>query len=200
MLRSYKRKSSSTIRIIGGRWRGSRLHVLDRKGLRPTPDRVRETLFNWLSMDISGARVLDCFAGAGGLGFEGASRGAQNVTMVEIDRKISANLNIQCERLQADNISIENRDILEFLDQSQACNDPACYDLVFIDPPYAAPELRSATLQKLIERHLLSEGAKIYLEWPLDQKVSLNDFELTGIRQKITGHINYTLAKWSGTG
>lgn len=156
-------------------------------------------------MDIPGARVLDCFAGAGALGLEAASRGAQHVTLVDIDRKISTNLEKQGIRLQADNISIENRDILEFLGQSQACNDlacndRACYDLVFIDPPYSEQNLRAATLEKLIERQLLCAGAKIYLEWPNDQRMPLNNFELTWIRQKIAGHVNYAVAQWAGTG
>ncbi|MCP4076158.1 MAG: 16S rRNA (guanine(966)-N(2))-methyltransferase RsmD [Gammaproteobacteria bacterium] len=190
-----KQPRKSQIRIIAGQWRGSRLDVLDKKGLRPTPDRVRETLFNWLNMDVPGANVLDCFAGAGGLGFEAASREARQVTMVDNDRLITSNLSRLCERLGADNIRVVTGDVLDFLESSDEC-----YNLVFIDPPYDLPELRSKVLDELIDRKLLSAGALIFIEWPIEQEMQLNHADLTWVKQKKAGRVSYAIAKWSRTG
>ncbi|MDJ0833412.1 MAG: 16S rRNA (guanine(966)-N(2))-methyltransferase RsmD [Gammaproteobacteria bacterium] len=181
----------SAIRIIGGRWRGSRLAVLDKPGLRPTPDRVRETLFNWLAVDIPGARVLDCFSGAGGLGFEAASREARAVVMVDRDHEIIAQLRANAERLQADDIEIQHCDIMQYLGQASGC-----FDVVFIDPPYADQALRSLTLQRLIERDLLCPGARIYLEWPSAEDMPLEDAGLHWVRQKTAGQVTYAIAQW----
>ena len=94
------------VRIIGGQWRRSRLPVPDAPGLRPTPDRVRETLFNWLGQDLSGWRCLDAFAGSGALGFEAASRGAARVLLVEQDRRLAEGLRAVKERLNADAVEV----------------------------------------------------------------------------------------------
>ncbi len=187
--------AKSLIRIIGGQWRGSRLEVLDKKGLRPTPDRIRETLFNWLTLDVAGALVLDCFSGAGGLGMEAASREAKQVTLVDKDYSITANLTKICERLAAANTRVVNSDVLKYLDTVNQC-----YNLVFIDPPYDLPELRSQVLEKLINRKLLCEDALIYLEWPVEQEMQLNHSNLIWVKQKSAGRVNYAIAKWSGTG
>lgn len=141
-----------------------------------------------------GASVLDCFAGAGGLGLEAASRDAATVTLVEVDRQIAANLDRQCQRLQAENVSVVAADILQFLD-----NTTGNYDLVFIDPPYADPGLRSATLQKLINGRHLNQGCKIYLEWPVGEQVQLNHPDLAWVKQKKAGQIEYAIAQWSVT-
>jgi len=169
--------------------------VLDKKGLRPTPDRVRETLFNWLNRDVPGANVLDCFAGAGGLGLEAASREARQVTMVDNDRVITSNLSRLCERLRADNTRVVTSDVLEFLKTTDAC-----YDLVFIDPPYDFPELRSKVLDELIDRKLLSKGALIFIEWPIEQEMELNHADLIWIKQKKAGRVSYAIAQWGRTG
>lgn len=190
-----QKQSGSQIRIIAGLWRGSKLDVLDKDGLRPTPDRIRETLFNWLNMDVPGARVLDCFAGAGGLGVEAASRGARQVTMVEKDRNISNSLSNLCHRLGATNTTVVNSDVKAFLGSCQEC-----YDLVFIDPPYSQPDLRRTVLAELVSRKLLSSNAKIYLEWPVEQEMQLNHADLTWVKQKKAGRVSYAIAQWSGTG
>ncbi len=190
-----KAAGRSAIRIIGGRWRGSRLEVLDKPGLRPTPDRVRETLFNWLAMDIPGARVLDCFAGAGGLGFEAASREAQQVVLVDQDVQVLQRLQQHGERLGADNIEFYRGDILDYLQLADGC-----FDLVFIDPPYADAALRTLTLQKLIERQLLCRAAKVYLEWPVDEQLSVDFAGLDWIRQKTAGQVNYAIAQSDRSG
>src|SRR6476659_5188320 len=101
-----KRKASNEVRIIGGRFKRSKLPVLDKPGLRPTPDRVRETLFNWLGQDLSGWRCLDAFAGSGALGLEAASRGAAQVTLVEQDPQLVAQLRAVLARLDAQGVEV----------------------------------------------------------------------------------------------
>ncbi len=191
MSRKQAKASGNTIRIIAGRWRGTRLEVLDKPGLRPTPDRVRETLFNWLALDIPGARVLDCFSGAGGLGFEAASREAKHVVMVDNNKQVCDQLRYNAERLQTDNIELQYGDILQYLAQAESC-----FDVVFIDPPYAEKDLRSLVLQQLIERNLLCHGARVYLEWPLAEAMPLEHAGLQWVRQKTAGQVNYAIAQW----
>jgi 16S rRNA (guanine(966)-N(2))-methyltransferase RsmD len=121
------------VRIIGGQWRRSLLPVADKPGLRPTPDRVRETLFNWLGQDLSGWRVLDAFAGSGALGFEAASRGAAEVLLVEQDGELVRLLNASRERLKATNLRAQRGDGMSVLRGSVAR-----YELVLLDPPFGA--------------------------------------------------------------
>ena len=163
--------------------------------MRPTPDRVRETVFNWLSLYITGSQVLDCFAGAGGLGLEAASREASHVTLVDIDKQITANLKTQCDRLKADAVTIYTGDVLMYLDSVTES-----FDLVFIDPPYQVPALRDQIISRLIERELLKNGARIYLEWPSDQEMKLNSEKLRWIKQKTAASVCYALAQWGDSG
>ncbi len=165
--------------------------MLDREGLRPTPDRIRETVFNWLASDIRNASVLDCCAGAGGLGLEAASRAAAQVTLVELDRAAAAHLKEQSERLKFSNVSVQCVDIQQFLNKvSQK------YDLIFIDPPYASPQLRDSILQLLLQNDLMNDGCLIYLEWPKGQKMQLNHENLIWIKQKNAGQVEYAIAQW----
>ncbi|WP_374569534.1 16S rRNA (guanine(966)-N(2))-methyltransferase RsmD [Ideonella sp.] len=121
------------VRIIGGQWRRSLLPVADKPGLRPTPDRVRETLFNWLGQDLSGWRVLDAFAGSGALGFEAASRGAAEVLLVEQEGELVRLLNASRERLKAANLRVQRGDGMAALRSAHAR-----YELVLLDPPFGA--------------------------------------------------------------
>ncbi|HEY4068725.1 MAG TPA: 16S rRNA (guanine(966)-N(2))-methyltransferase RsmD [Burkholderiaceae bacterium] len=123
------------VRIIGGQWKRSKLPVSDLPGLRPTPDRVRETLFNWLGQDLAGWRCLDAFAGSGALGFEAASRGADQVVLLERDRRLAASLNESKTRLKAGALRVEAVDALAWM----ARCPPESFELVFIDPPFDAP-------------------------------------------------------------
>lgn len=145
------------VRIIGGQWKRSKLPVADRPGLRPTPDRVRETLFNWLGADLSGWRCLDAFAGSGALGFEAASRGADEVVLLERDRHLVASLNQSRERLKAQALRIEAADALSWM--------PGCgaqrFELVFIDPPFDA-QLFDKALAAAVR--LVVPGGFVYLE------------------------------------
>jgi 16S rRNA (guanine(966)-N(2))-methyltransferase RsmD len=145
------------VRIIGGAWKRSRLPVPHRPGLRPTPDRVRETLFNWLGQDLSGWRVLDAFAGSGALGFEAASRGAREVLLLETDPGLVRALQASRERLKAGQLRIEQVDALRWMGRAE----PAGFDLVMLDPPFGA-DLFGAALQAA--RPLLAAHGCIYLE------------------------------------
>ncbi|MBC7957344.1 MAG: 16S rRNA (guanine(966)-N(2))-methyltransferase RsmD [Cytophagales bacterium] len=149
--------SSHEVRIIGGQWKRSKLPVANTPGLRPTPDRVRETLFNWLGQHLDGWRCLDAFAGSGALGFEAASRGATEVTLIERDSKLVRGLHAVRERLEADTVRIEVADALAWMARSA----PDRFELVFIDPPFDAnlfePALKAAA-------RVVVPGGFIYLE------------------------------------
>jgi 16S rRNA (guanine966-N2)-methyltransferase len=157
------RKKPGTVRIIGGRWRGRRLPVPDLPGLRPSGDRSRETLFNWLAPYIHGARCADLFAGTGVLGLEAASRGAASVVLVEKAGPAARALKENAERLQAGEsrgvISVLHSDAFLWLESL----GPACLDLVFIDPPFEAG-LEEKTLEQLALGDALEPGGLAYLE------------------------------------
>lgn len=146
------------MRIIAGRWRGRRLPVADVPGLRPTPDRSRETLFNWLAPRLAGANCLDLFAGSGALGFEALSRGAQTLTMVERDAQVARQLRDSAALLGAERLDLRRADALTFLN---APGRP--FEVVFLDPPF-----RQGLLPPCIERlhrgGWLAADADIYIE------------------------------------
>ena len=181
----------SQVRIIGGKWRGRKLPVIDAAGLRPTPDRVRETLFNWLAPDCRGASVLDCFAGSGVLGFEALSRGAERLVALERHPQAIANLQLQAERLETGAIEILRGDALGSIGQLRQK-----FDIVFIDPPYAEPQLRGQVFRLLEEQHCLQSGARIYFEWPDSESFDLPSPSLQWLKQKNAGQVNYAIAEW----
>ncbi len=154
-----KKAHSGEIRLIGGRWKRTRLPVASKPGLRPTPDRVRETLFNWLGQDLSGRRCIDAFAGTGALGFEAASRGAAQVRLVEQDSALVAQLKLVQLKLQASAMQIERGDGIAALRQLA----PASMDVVFLDPPFDSG-LFEAALQAAT-RAVAGTGY-VYLEAP----------------------------------
>ena len=147
------------IRIIGGLWKRTKLKVADKPGLRPTPDRVRETVFNWLGQDLSGLRCLDAFAGTGALGFEAASRGAQEVQLVEQDGALVEQLKKTQAQLQASAVHVVRGDGVSAIRQAA----PGSLDVIFIDPPFDAPLFEPAL--GACARALASEGW-VYLESP----------------------------------
>jgi 16S rRNA (guanine(966)-N(2))-methyltransferase RsmD len=165
-----KVQPSHEIRIIGGQWRRTRLKVLDKPGLRPTPDRVRETLFNWLGQDLSGWRCVDAFAGTGVLGLEAASRGAAQVLLVEQDAMLVRDLQENATRLKASMVSVQRGDAVSTLGRLPA----GSVDLVFIDPPFDGPWFEPAL--KAAAR-AIPVGGWIYLEapvaWPADALAAL---------------------------
>ena len=147
------------VRIIGGQWKRTKLPVRDRPGLRPTPDRVRETLFNWLGQDLTGLRCVDAFAGTGALGFEAASRGAAHVLLVEQDAQLVDLLRATKEKLQAGAVEVRRGNALSAL----ASLAPSSIDVVFVDPPFDAG-LWDKALRAAVPA-LAPEGF-IYLEAP----------------------------------
>ncbi|ROR34236.1 16S rRNA (guanine(966)-N(2))-methyltransferase RsmD [Inmirania thermothiophila] len=148
------------VRIVGGCWRGRRLPVPSVPGLRPTPDRVRETLFNWLAPRIAGAACLDLFAGSGALGLEAASRGAARVVLVERDARLAQALRARLVELGAEGVEVVRADVLRWL----ACTPPVPFDVVFVDPPYAA-RLQGPVLARLA-RGWVRPGGWVYVEQP----------------------------------
>ena len=147
------------VRLIGGQWKRSKLPVADKPGLRPTPDRVRETLFNWLGQDLSGWVVLDAFAGSGSLGFEAASRGAQLVQMIEADTQLARSLRATAQRLQAASVQVTQADALAWMARATR----AQFDLVLLDPPFEAQLFEAAWRGAM---PLLRPGGWLYLEAP----------------------------------
>lgn len=154
------KRSAGQVRIIGGSLRGRRMPVPDVPGLRPTPDRVRETLFNWLSPYMAGARVLDLFAGTGALGLEAASRGAAAVTLVESQRAAQAALQATLQRLALPAVRLVTGDALAFL-----ASGAGEYDVIFLDPPFAAGLLVPA-LDAIQQHGRLAPGGYCYVEQP----------------------------------
>lgn len=171
-------KGSGEIRIIGGQWKRTRLAVAQRPGLRPTPDRVRETLFNWLGQDLSGWRCLDAFAGTGALGFEAASRGAASVQLVESDAALVAQLHTLQQRLQATAMRVQRGDGVAALKQAA----PASLDLVLLDPPFDS-DLFNPALQAAAQA--VAADGFVYLEAPR----AWNDEELAAWGLAVYRHL-----------
>ncbi|MEP6971323.1 MAG: 16S rRNA (guanine(966)-N(2))-methyltransferase RsmD [Betaproteobacteria bacterium] len=183
--------SDHTVRIVGGRWKRSRLPVANKAGLRPTPDRVRETVFNWLGQDLAGWSCFDAFAGTGALGFEAASRGATAVTLVEQDRALVLQLVAAKERLGADMVQIQRGDGVSAL--ARLSGDSM--DLVLLDPPFDAdlyePSLRAAA-------GAVRPGAFVYLEAPTAwSDAMLGSWGLTVVRHLKAGAVHAHLLRKS---
>ncbi len=147
----------NSVRIIGGTWRSRVIRFPDASGLRPSPDRVRETLFNWLGQDLTGLACLDLFAGSGALGFEAASRGASSVVMLETAPEAAAALRANASLLDAKSWRLAAGDALEFLRSHRA----GLFDVVFVDPPFA-----SGLIERVLPLlpGLLAPGARVYVE------------------------------------
>ncbi|WP_237059647.1 16S rRNA (guanine(966)-N(2))-methyltransferase RsmD [Microbulbifer sediminum] len=169
MSRNRQRKAPqqplSQLRIIGGDWRGRRLQFAPVEGLRPTGDRLRETLFNWLQFRLPGARCLDLFAGSGALGLEALSRGAAVVDFVELNRRAADTLRAQLQLLDTDRGTVHHQGALDFL-----AGDRGPYDIAFLDPPFAA-DLWQPSLAALRQR--LAPDARVYVETPRDTPLPL---------------------------
>lgn len=146
------------IRIIAGKWRGRKLDVIDAPDLRPTPDRVRETLFNWLQQEIVGARCLDLFAGTGALAFEALSRGASEVVMIESDPKIVESLKQHAALLKSENHTIQLADVMSWLKQGIKG-----FDIIFLDPPFNQGYIEKCCAL-IIEESLLNPDGLVYIE------------------------------------
>jgi 16S rRNA (guanine966-N2)-methyltransferase len=179
---------ANQVRIIAGTWRGRRLSFAPVPGLRPTPDRVRETLFNWLAPVIRGARCLDLYAGSGALGLEAASRGAAEVVLVENDRQVVVALERQRESLGAHQVSVVRAEVLQWL------SSPAsAFDIVFLDPPFRRGMLLPC-IKQLESCGWLSDQARVYIEAEKGLVPELpENWEL--LRSKVAGQVGYHLAR-----
>jgi 16S rRNA (guanine966-N2)-methyltransferase len=175
------------LRIIGGEWRGRKLSFPALPGLRPTSDRVRETLFNWLRDVVPGARCLDLFAGSGALGFEALSRGAEFVTMVDQNPAVVTEITTHIHTLKAANARVTQADALTFLQ-----GPPSPYDIVFLDPPFQS-RLLEPCLALLAERGWLAPSAWLYIE--ADRRTPLPSMapDWTLLRSKQAGQVGYYL-------
>ncbi|MCQ8879562.1 16S rRNA (guanine(966)-N(2))-methyltransferase RsmD [Pseudoalteromonas shioyasakiensis] len=173
------------IRIISGQFRGRKLPVKDVQGLRPTTDRIKETVFNWLMQDTRDAKVLDCFAGSGGLGFEALSRFARCATFLEMDKSAAGQLTANVNMLKLDNATVNCTDSLHHLKQNP---NEQQFDLVFVDPPFRQ-NLAKPCCDLLIKNNWLSEQAVIYVE----VESELNNLDLPSnwllLKEKVAGQV-----------
>ncbi|QXP85291.1 16S rRNA (guanine(966)-N(2))-methyltransferase RsmD [Methylococcus sp. Mc7] len=175
------------LRIIGGLWRSRRIRFAPEPGLRPTPDRVRETVFNWLQNHVAGAVCLDLFAGSGALGFEAASRGAARVVQVERNPKVCAVLKQSCAMLDAGQITVVCAEAMKFL-----AGRPEAFDLVFLDPPFRTGQV-GPCCRRLEDGGWLKPGARTYVEaeaGPQPEGIPANWMLL---REKVSGDVAYRL-------
>ncbi|TWX53812.1 16S rRNA (guanine(966)-N(2))-methyltransferase RsmD [Colwellia hornerae] len=183
---SAKPNNKGSIRIIAGLYRGRKLPVLMAEGLRPTTDRVKETVFNWLMPYIQDSLCLDCFAGSGGLGFEALSRGASHVSFVELNKAAAQQLLENQRLLKSANVSIVNSDVLGFIEKNTNK-----FDIVFIDPPFRK-NLVEQTAKQLNE-HSLADNALIYVEMESEQNNQQLPINWTLLKEKIAGQVVYRL-------
>ncbi len=179
----------NTLRIIGGEWRGRRIRFPGKGGIRPTPDRVRETLFNWLAAAIPGSRCLDLFAGSGALGLEALSRGAASATFIERDRENAVRLQETATLLAPGRASVVQANALTWL-----AGAPSAYDIVFLDPPFDAGIL-AESMRLLESRGWLAGEAYIYIEMPAGQGAPVLPAGWIAHRSGRAGAVGYHLAR-----
>ena len=186
-----KPQDRNRFRIIAGQWRGRVLKFADVEDIRPTADRVRETLFNWLQSEIVGANCLDLFAGSGALGFEALSRGAASLTSLELSHQACQTLQENIQTLQTENSHLINANALDWLSSNPATQ---AFDIVFLDPPFNKDYLQTCCAQ-LENGSWLADNAFIYLE----SKASLKNIELPKrwqlIKEKKAGQVFYAACR-----
>ena len=185
-----KGKGAGQLRIIAGEWRGRKLPVADLPGLRPTSDRVRETVFNWLSLYVPGAHVLDCFSGTGALSLEALSRGAASAVMLEKAGPAAQTLKANLSTLKSDKGLVVNTDSLQWLQQKASQR----FDLVFLDPPFRM-ELLQSTCELLESNGYLSENCLIYIEAEKELVPFPVPASWQPLKSKTAGQVCFTL--WS---
>ena len=183
------RSQAGRLRIVAGNWRSRLLDIADVEGLRPTSERVRETLFNWLAPHIQGARCLDAYAGTGALGLEALSRGARSVLFLERSRVAAKQLRRNIELLDARGATVCEGDARNYLRNAAASQ----YDIAFVDPPFA-DDLHEETCRLLNEKRLLADGAYVYLELPKGGDVTLpRGWQI--LKDKKAGNVRYMLVR-----
>ena len=181
------RAATGQIRIIGGQWRGRKLPVPDSPGLRPTTDRVRETLFNWLAPSMVDAHCLDCFAGSGALGLEALSRYAASATLLEMERSVAQQLQQNLATLKAVNAKVVNTNTLTFL-----ANPGTPHTIAFIDPPFRKGMLEE-TVRLLENNGWLADDALVYIESEVENGLPPVPAHWQLHREKVAGQVAYRL-------
>ncbi len=181
------RSSEHVVRIGAGKLRGRLLNVIDANGLRPTPDRVRESVFNWIGDKCKGARALDLFAGSGAMGFEAWSRGASRVTLVEKNPECAMQLAKEADGLNG--VEIVNDDAISYLEKADGV-----FSLVFLDPPYSS-DLLGKSLKVLISKNLLDNDSLIYVEMSSSSSVSVPGYAC--LKEQVAGKVKYAIWKKS---
>jgi 16S rRNA (guanine966-N2)-methyltransferase len=180
------KQPESTLRIIGGAHRGRKLPIANLEGLRPTSDRIRETVFNWLQFDMPGLRVLDLFAGTGALGLEALSRDAESAVFIEPQAPAAANIRQSLSTLNISNAQVVSATAEQYL---KGTAEP--FDLVFVDPPFAAG-LWESTLLTLVSEGWLNAGALVYVECPANEGFELPK-AFTTLKDKTGGKVRFRL-------
>jgi len=183
--------TKGSIRIIAGKHRGRKLPVLMAEGLRPTTDRVKETVFNWLIPYIQDTKCLDCFAGSGSLGFEAMSRGAQKVTLLELNKTAVNQLKANKQLLKAESIDINQVNTLEYLK-----TNIEAYDLIFLDPPFRKQLIAQCAV--LLNSGWLAENALIYVEMEVNENSPQLPDNWNLLKEKIAGQVSYQLYQYQG--
>lgn len=185
---------SGQLRIIAGQWRGRRLSFPEIPGLRPTGDRIRETLFNWLGAELAGARCLDLFAGSGALGMEALSGGAAHCDFVERNEKAAAALNAHLDTLSArPRGRVYREDAAQFLARQSLSSENGPYDIVFLDPPFATNQLQQ-TCEMLVASGTLTDQTLVYVEHSAKHSPALPPL-WSQLRSKRSGAVVYTLQR-----
>jgi 16S rRNA (guanine966-N2)-methyltransferase len=188
-----KKPRPGRLRIVAGKWRSRLLDIAVVPGLRPTSERVRETLFNWLAPCIQGARCLDLYAGTGALGFEALSRGATQVVFVENSRRAAAAIEKSAKTLDASGALIHCGDATDYLRNAS----PADFDIVFLDPPFADDRLGDLCRQ-IDEYGILAPGGRVYLEQDRTKPEVALPVRWRLLKNKTAGNVRYMLAGFAG--
>lgn len=184
-------REAGKLRVIGGQWRSRLIEFETAEGVRPTPDRVRQTVFDWLAPVIEGSRCLDLFAGSGAMGIEALSRGAAHCTFVDQGSRQCTKIKLALQLLKAQHTDVTAMDAVFFLQQTWHR-----YDVVFIDPPFASNLLSQALLEL---PKVLHADHRIYLEWPSNQPPPLPEHYVL-VREKQAGQVGYGLAQYRRPG
>jgi 16S rRNA (guanine966-N2)-methyltransferase len=177
------------LRIVAGKWRSRLLQIIDEPELRPTSERIRETLFNWLRPMTEGARCLDLFAGTGALGIEALSRGAAHVVFIEKSATLAAGIRKSLRELEVTNAEVCDREAIDYLKNAE----PQPFDIIFLDPPFNTG-LLSAACSLLQENGWLTANAIVYLEQGRDSKKSALPGDWAVSHEKVAGKVSYSLA------
>jgi 16S rRNA (guanine966-N2)-methyltransferase len=183
-----KKSRPGRLRIVAGNWRSRLLEIADAPGLRPTSERIRETLFNWLAPRLADARCLDLFAGSGALGLEALSRGAASCVFVENSAKVVAALRKNIATLDAGGADIHEIDAIEYLNGLRKVE----FDIVFLDPPFET-DMHADLCRLLVERSLLAEGARIYIEESCSTPATVLPGGWQIMHTKNAGNVRYSL-------